>query len=173
MKNVTNNSSDAAAADDSSAAEASSSWLTGVDVSDELLKRARDTPGGPSPYRDLHKADLNDPLALSKLGFSDDHFDAALCVGVLTYIDPGNRPDLLREMARVVKPGGAVVFTSRTDTAAAWEANAAALEAEGVWERHARSEPMPYLPLNPDYAEDIKMKVYAYVVLGGECLPAA
>lgn len=175
VKNVKNNISRAtaaAAADDSSTAETSSSWLTGVDVSDKLLKRARDIPGG-SPYRDLRKADLNDPPALSKLGFPDDHFDAALCVGVLTYIDPGNRPDLLREMARVIKPGGAVVFTSRTDMAAAWEANAAALEAEGAWKLHARSEPMPYLPRNPDYAENIKVKVYAYVVLGGKCLPAA
>jgi hypothetical protein len=61
------------------------SSLTGVDVSENLLERARASPG--NPYRDhLHKADLNDPLALAKLGFPDDHFDAALCVGVLTYI---------------------------------------------------------------------------------------
>lgn len=161
----------AAAVDPSASATRSSSWLTGVDVSEKLLERARKMPGG-SPYGDLRKADLNDPLALSKLGFPDDRFDAALCVGVLTYIDPSNRPNLLCEMARVVKPGGAVVFTCRTDTAAPWRANAKALEAAGAWRLHSRSEPVPYLPLNPDYADDIKVDMYAYVVLGGQSLPA-
>ena len=136
--------------------------LTGVDVSEKLLERARVMPG--QPYDVLRRADLNDPTALSKLGFSDHHFDVAMCVGVLTYIDPSNRPDLLRAMTRAVKPGGVVVFTCRTDLQAAWEKNVAALEAEGAWRCHSRAE-MPYLPHNPDYADKIRVNVYAYVVL--------
>ena len=45
------------------------------------------------------------------------------------------------------------------------EAHAAALEAEGAWKCHAQSEPMPYLPFNPDYANNIKVNVFAYIVL--------
>ena len=134
--------------------------LTGVDVSAKLLERARALPG--DPYRDLLKADLNLPL-----GFADDRFDASLCIGVLTYVGPSNKPNLLCEMARITKPGGVVVFTLRSDAAGKWEANASELEAAGAWRLHARSEPMPYLPRNPDYADIVKVNVYAYTVLAG------
>ena len=138
----------------------SSVSLTGVDVSSALLECARATRS----YRELCRHDLNKPGALVD-GFNEDTFDAAVCVGVLTYIDPSNVPDLLCQMACIVKPGGVVVYTCRTDMSAAWDARAAELEAQMMWEQTARLEEVPYLPNNPDYAGDIEMNICAYTVL--------
>ena len=82
--------------------------------------------------------------------FADEEFDALSCVGVLTYV-----PDTeaaLREFCRVVRPGGAIVFSQRQDVWAERECPEliARLVAEGVCDAVHVSEPRPYLPKNDE-----------------------
>jgi ubiquinone/menaquinone biosynthesis C-methylase UbiE len=74
--------------------------VAGVDGSPSMLAHARaDNPGA-----DLRQAPVD------ALPFDDDRFDIALCIEVLRYV-----PDVspcLREMARVLKPGGACLATA-------------------------------------------------------------
>jgi predicted TPR repeat methyltransferase len=91
--------------------------------------------------------------------YEADGFDAVACVGVLSYVSAFE--PLFREWARLVRPGGLVVFTHRVwlaerdpATGALSGARAACerLAAAGLWRR--LSETLhPYMPLNPDVVE--------------------
>ena len=74
--------------------------VVGVDGSEEMLAHARAAnPGVP-----LHCADLEN------LPFSDAGFDVVLAIEVLRYLpEPAVA---LREMARVLRPGGVIVATA-------------------------------------------------------------
>lgn len=48
----------------------------------------------------------------ARLPFADGHFDAVVCLGMINFYPPKAMPALLGEMARVVKPGGALLITS-------------------------------------------------------------
>lgn len=79
--------------------------LTGVDLSRDMLARARDK----KIYSHLAEADLSQPLD----PFPCNSFDAAVLVGVFSF---GQAPaHALDEIVRLVKPGGVVAFTMRTD----------------------------------------------------------
>jgi len=108
--------------------------LTGLDISEALLEEARAT----GRYAACLKTDLNAPLA----DHQDNSFDGGTCVGVLTYIDSSTSPNLLQELGRVVKPGGVVVFTSRTDKAEEWERCADGMEKAGIWKLFMKTEPL-------------------------------
>ena len=92
---------------------ATGAQVTAVDASDAMLTRARglcDREG----LKDIvfEKADIQD------LPFADDRFDAAYCSMVLHHVA---RPDrALREMVRVVKPGGKVVVMAFTRHNLTW-----------------------------------------------------
>ena len=136
-----------------SLADAGFGPLEGCDVSRELLKRAEAT----GLYESLRVADLN-----VRLPYDDNAFDAVVCVGTLTYIDP--QCNVLREFARIVVSGGVVLVTSRTDLKDAWEDEARAMASEGVWREVARQGPTPYLPGHPDYAGELALMLYAWQV---------
>lgn len=70
--------------------------VTGIDVSEEMLSKARSNPN--TAGIQFIKADL------SNSGCSDDHFDLVMAINSLEWTAS---PYLsLREMARIVKPGG-------------------------------------------------------------------
>jgi len=100
-------------------------------------------------YDEVQHLDLNGPL-----DFPDDRFDAAVSVGVFSYV--ADTAAALTELLRVVRPGGIVVFTQRTDLWAERNCDAiiAALEADGSCTATV-SEPAPYLPGHPDFGTDI------------------
>lgn len=75
--------------------------VTGFDQSPRMVALARRrVPGG-----EFRPHDLADPLEWS----ADDQFDLALFALALEYVD--NRVDALREIRRVLKPGGALVLS--------------------------------------------------------------
>ena len=65
---------------------------------------------------------------------------------------------MLREFCRVARPGGVVLFTHRSDF---WSGDFTAsldrLEEEGLWRTLEVTEPQPYLPGHPDFADTIKV----------------
>ena len=75
------------------------SIIYGADIAAKLMNSI---PAG--IYQELHNIDLNKPI-----NFTDDFFDAVLCVGTFTF---GHvKAKALSEFARIVKPGGIIGFT--------------------------------------------------------------
>ena len=124
--------------------------ILGSDLSAEMLKVAK----GRGCYTSLKHFDLNKyPYALE-----DAAFDAITCVGTLTYVEPG----ILQEFCRIVKPGGLVCYTNRSDRLQKFEVEEARLEKESCWRLIEKLGPLPYLPNHTDYAEKVQVYVYAY-----------
>ena len=49
--------------------------------------------------------------SLERMSFSDDFFDRIFCISVMEHIAVGVQPQAMREMARVLRPGGKLVMT--------------------------------------------------------------
>ena len=129
--------------------EAGFQRVTGIDISQASL----DVAAQAGVYERLLQVNMQQlPFPLQT-----DEFDAAQCVGVLTYL-----PDteaILREFCRVVRPGGLVAFTQREDL---FNERGVAkvmqtLDDEGLMARLSVSEPQAYLPGNADYADTVKV----------------
>lgn len=123
--------------------------VDGMDISSASLEQARKR----GIYRLLHLHDLQK----TPLPVEDNIYDLAATIGVLTYIPDAET--LLRDLCRAVRRGGVIAFTQRTDL---WgERNfddmIMRMEAEGIWQRETTSDPMPYLPGNEDFADEIRV----------------
>lgn len=130
--------------------------LTAIDLSREMLEAAR----AKGIYGDLILADLGLPLD----AFPSDHFQGAILVGVYSY---GQAPaHSLDEIIRVVKPGGVVVLTIRTDfydkDAMGVRSRMEHLERAGAWSLAECTEPELYLPKKDPTA---MFRVWCYRVL--------
>lgn len=120
--------------------------IDGVDLSPASLEVARRR----GVYRDLSPANLQElPLARPA-----DSYDGLICIGVLTYVPDSEA--VLREFARLVRPGGAIVLTQREDVFAERDfgGTIARLRAAGVFTEATVTEPHPYLPGNPDFGTE-------------------
>ncbi|EPX83862.1 class I SAM-dependent DNA methyltransferase [Salipiger mucosus] len=123
--------------------------IHGIDISEESLKLAEEN----GAYQRLMGVDLQDvPLPIK-----DNSMDAAASVGVLTYIE--DSAALLRDLCRIVKSGGVITFTQRTDR---WEQlefgkTVEVIEQEGLWTILEITDPKDYLPGNADFGEDIRV----------------
>lgn len=123
----------------------------GCDLSPELVKLARQK----AIYKTVQVVDLSRPTR-----FDSDHFDAATVVGVMTYLEP-NGP-VLDELCRVVRPGGLVLFTHRSDKVGLWQSKHEQLVADGKWEQVEITEELPYLPNNPEFGDTIKVIIHVF-----------
>ncbi|MGQ0651792.1 MAG: class I SAM-dependent methyltransferase [Betaproteobacteria bacterium] len=79
--------------------------VVGIDVSLEMLRCGLNRLAG-SPYRDRCRLLPGD---VERLRFADSEFDAVACMGVLEYLPAYARA--LREMRRVLRPGGIAVIS--------------------------------------------------------------
>ncbi len=119
--------------------------IDGVDISEVSLRAAR-TRG---IYRTLTHHDFNQDLFPA----SDNTYDAAICVGVLSYAhDP---QAVIGELCRVVRPNGTIVFTHRIDLWDTQQFDVALLKLrddarllDATW-----TEPQPYMPGNAELAD--------------------
>ncbi|MCA9738396.1 MAG: L-histidine N(alpha)-methyltransferase [Gemmatimonadota bacterium] len=131
--------------------------LHAVDLSPAMLDVAR----AKGLYRSVGVADLSVPVDR----YRTDSFDAAVLVGVFSY---GQAPaEALDEILRLVRPGGLVVFTLRTDfheeDAMGVRSRMERLEAEGIWSLVECTDPEPYLPGKDP---DARFRVWCYRVTG-------
>jgi len=84
--------------------EAGMSSLTGIDYSPGMLAQAERK----GVYDALYTMDMNLPLSLPS-----DSFDAVTCIG--TFTSTHVKPEAVKELARVTRSGGVLVFTVRDD----------------------------------------------------------
>jgi ubiquinone/menaquinone biosynthesis C-methylase UbiE len=123
--------------------------VQGIDISERSLGLAAKRAG----YARLLQHDLQQlPLPLP-----DNAFDAAACVGVLSYIEDAEA--LMRDLCRCVRPGGAITFTQRTDF---WQDRnfpdmIAGLERDRLWINRHITPPLKYIPGHQDFADKIKV----------------
>ena len=129
--------------------------IEGIDISAGLLALAEQT----GAYERLERVDMQ---ALP-LPFADGAFDAVNFIGALTYFETD---DILRELCRVVRSGGHVVFSQRDDIMRDrnYDAQLGQLERDGLWSREFGTEPMPYLPHHPEYGDEIRIQYFVYRV---------
>ncbi|WP_412563755.1 class I SAM-dependent DNA methyltransferase [Thalassobius sp. MITS945101] len=123
--------------------------IDGLDISTASLALAAER----GCYRALTQCDLQKlPLPAA-----DSSYEAAVSVGVLTYIEDGAA--LMRDLCRIVRPDGMIAFTMRSDLWAVrrYPKLLKDLAAAGLWSVHHISAPLPYLPGNEDFQEDIKV----------------
>ena len=125
--------------------------ITGADLSPKLLEIAASR----SVYDQLKQLDLS-----QRLPFESESFDMVSCVGTLTYLAPSS--GVLAEFVRVTKPGGHICYNLRTDHKLAWLETEKAMVANGSWQLLTETEPRPYLPNNPDYADKVLTVISCY-----------
>tara|TARA_B100000686_G_C16695601_1_gene920307 strand:+ start:300 stop:965 length:666 start_codon:yes stop_codon:yes gene_type:complete len=121
--------------------------IEGIDISTASLEVAEKQ----GHYQNLQHHDLHSiPLPVG-----NDAFDAATCIGVLTYIEDAK--DLLVDLCRVVRPEGYVLFTQRNDRWAENNFSKATndLHSRRLWEILDVSEAKPYLPKNREFSDSI------------------
>ncbi|MEM7081134.1 MAG: methyltransferase domain-containing protein [Pseudomonadota bacterium] len=129
--------------------------ITGTDLSADSIAIAKGTPF----YRAVLALNLSEPLP-----FQDQQFAGAVSIGVFTYID--DLEPVLSELIRVTSPGGIIVFTQRQDLYVERDQHAlfSALRAEHGIEQIESTEPRPYLPGNPSFAEKIGIHYFVWRV---------
>ncbi|MGA7758556.1 MAG: class I SAM-dependent methyltransferase [Ilumatobacteraceae bacterium] len=130
--------------------------LEGIDISARLLALAEQT----GAYERVERVDMQ----VFPLPFEDGEFDAVNFIGALTYFETN---EILRELCRIVRSGGYVVFSQRDDIMRDQDygAQLRELERDGLWERTFGTEPMPYLPHHPEYGSEIKVQYFVYEVM--------
>lgn len=131
--------------------------LVAIDLSEAMLERAR----AKGIYSQTIVADLSLPID----AFGEDSFDAAILVGVFSY---GQAPaEALDEVVRLVRPGGAIAFTMRTDfygeDAMGIRSRMQMLERRGAWVLLECTDPAAYLPGKDPNA---RFQVWCYRVTG-------
>jgi predicted TPR repeat methyltransferase len=130
--------------------------IEGVDISAPLLRLAEQT----GAYERVTQMDLQSyPLPIG-----DNSFDAVCFIGALTYFET---PEILRQLCRIVRTGGHIVFSQRDDIMREqnYQQKLDELEREGLWRRVFGTEPMPYLPSHPQYGKHINVQYFVYEVV--------
>lgn len=130
--------------------------IEGIDISAKLLELADQT----GAYERVERVDMQS----FPLPFEDGEFDAVDFIGALTYFETN---EILRELCRIVRGGGHIVFSQRDDIMRDqnYGEQLDELERDGLWRRVFGTEPMPYLPHHPEYGERIKVRYFVYEVL--------
>jgi len=129
--------------------------ITGVDLSPELIDNSRER----GIYSACDVVDLSKPMTM----YTDNAFDLLTLVGVMTYLEPEGCS--VPEMVRVVKKGGVIAFTHRTDKVAAWRPLQEKLVKDRKWELLHETAAMPYLPNNKEYGDKILVAIHMFRVL--------
>ena len=131
--------------------------VDGIDVSSSSLEVAG-ASGAYNTVQQVNMQELPFPMA-------NDLYDGLVCVGVLTYL-----PDsvaILKEFCRVVRSGGCIAVTQRSDLFEQRDFGniLESLAGEGVIENLRISEPRPYLPNHEEFGDKILVHYVTFGVL--------
>lgn len=123
--------------------------VDGMDVSATSLAIARRR----GVYRSLAEVDMT----RLPLPYDNDVYGGLVCVGVLTYVPDSDA--IVREFARILAPGAPMVLTQRSDLHAErdFPGTMRALEREGIVDEVDISGPMPYLPGNEEFGDELRV----------------
>jgi predicted TPR repeat methyltransferase len=121
--------------------------IDGIDLSPASLREAE--------RHDVYRALTAIDLQLLPLPIADDAYDALSCVGVLTYIPDSE--GVLREFARVVRSGGRILITQRDDLFRERGYSAMFEKLADVVGNITLTDPLPYLPNNPEFGDEINV----------------
>lgn len=134
------------------------STFDGVDVS----QRSLDVAARRGIYRSLLRVDMQKP----PLPFDDDSYDGLISIGVMTYLP--DSAGTVREFQRLVKPGGTILVTQRTDIHEErdFPAVLSELESQGLIRDVTISEPGPYLPENEEFGDEVMVYYIGFRVAG-------
>jgi len=119
--------------------------IIGIDASPQSLAAL---PAG--LYAETREVDLGGDLP-----FSPASFDAVVCGGVLTYLP--NTLSVLSNFGAAIAADGVVIATQRTDLWASRSCGDVMSTLRNQGWRVEVSEPQPYLPGHPEYADDIQV----------------
>jgi SAM-dependent methyltransferase len=110
---------------------------------------------GRGVYRELREGRLGEPL-----GYPDDTFDAIVASGVFT---TGHAPPAgLRELVRITRSGGHVIFTLRSDAQPpGFEEVMRELSDEGLWTLAERGDEVAAMPTG---APEVRLRTWAFAV---------
>lgn len=126
--------------------------LTGIDLSEGMLEEARKK----NVYESLHRMALGEPL-----DFPDDAFDATISSGVFT---TGHAPpESLREISRVTRSGGHVIFSVRETVylEGGFKEEQSSLQRAGRWRMVEETDVFQSLPLGES---EVSGRVFVYEV---------
>ncbi|MSO58604.1 MAG: class I SAM-dependent methyltransferase [Thermoleophilia bacterium] len=125
--------------------------LDAMDLSTGMLAEA----AAKGVYSSLREGRLGHPL-----DYPDGTYHATVACGVFT---TGHAPASgLRELVRITRQGGHVIFTLRSDaTPPGFEEEIEALSARGAWELAERSDEIAAMPVT---APHVRLRSWAFVV---------
>ncbi len=130
--------------------------IVGFDLSTDFAAVAQEK----GVYKDVHIVNMHE----KPFPYADNHFANLNCIGTLTYVE--NVPEVVREFARITRPGGMVIFSHRTDMIDdEFTGKLEVIKADKVLDEVLVSNPKPYLPGNKDFSDKIQIVYYAYRVL--------
>lgn len=137
-------------------ADAGFTTFDGIDLSSRSLESA----AGHGVYRVLKQVNMQE----LPLPFEADAYDGLECIGVLTYLP--NSAELFREFCRIVRPGGIVVMTQRSDLYEErdFESALASIQTDGLWNVLEITDPQPYLPENAEFGDRIMVHYITCIV---------
>ena len=125
--------------------------FTGIDISQKSLNIARER----GIYLRLLDGNLSQSLVPNVLP-QEGMFDVLTCVGTTSYLDP----EVLSHWSKLVKPGGLIVLTHKTETWIKWEPVQDQFVLDGTLEHVLTSEEMLYLP--GFKSMDDRAKIYVF-----------
>ncbi len=130
--------------------------IEGIDISKKMLSSAKEK----EIYNRLHCGDLQQSLR-----FASNYFDACILIGVFTHIEKASF--LMRELIRIIKSGGYIVFSQRDDLFERfnYKEKIDAITSESLWKQVYVSDSVPYIPGLPEFASNnVTVKYYVFQV---------
>lgn len=124
--------------------------IHGTDIAENALEMAKER----NIYENIQQWNMH----CKPFPFADNFFDAVICSGVLSYVN--SKPELFAEWTRIVKNGGVIAVSHRSDylwgenrnekkDILLWEQ----MVGDGNWKLIEHSEPYPYLHGNENYEQ--------------------
>jgi SAM-dependent methyltransferase len=139
--------------------------VIGVDIAESMLAEARrlNTAGDRCVFVRNDRPDLR--------RYPNESFDLVYTSLVLQHLPPGAAMGYVREFARLLRPGGLVVFSLPVRLSNSAKGRALRLAPAGILALYRRLRRRPHMPMNPVPRDEV-LAVLAEAALTVECVEA-